>query len=166
VCQGVNGEMVFRWGVGDPRAPAESEVDGGEAYRNVPGRVLGSEGGEGGEGQRESGRVWVGVGGGACDSEGRETPLVSAVGGNGREAGLPGKDRGGGGEKIVCSPPLDPVPEAVDASERSIVRGEEVGSVGEYGEEEAFGNTVAEEGSDACSWGGEAFDKGEDGLDQ
>jgi len=55
VCQGVNGEMFSRWGVGDPRAPAEREVDGREAYRKVPGRVLGSEGGEGGEGRRESG---------------------------------------------------------------------------------------------------------------
>ena len=55
VCQGVDGEMLSRWGVGDSRAPAEGEVNGGEAYRMVPGRVLGSEGGERGEGQRESG---------------------------------------------------------------------------------------------------------------
>jgi len=58
------------------------------------------------------------------------------------------------------------VPEAVHACERCIVRGEEVGSVGKYREEEAVGNAVAEEGSDACSWGGVAFDEGEDGLGQ
>jgi len=83
VCQGVDGEMFPRWGSGDPRAPAEGKVDGGEAYRKVPGRVMGSEGGEGGEGLRESGRGWVGFRGGAGDSEGGETPLVSAVGSNG-----------------------------------------------------------------------------------
>ena len=166
VCQDVNGEMFSRWGGRDLRAPAEVEVNGEEAYRKVTGRVLGSERGEGGEGERESGRGRVGVRGDACDSEGGETPLVSAVGGNGGEAGLPGKDGGGGGEKVIRSPSLNPVPEAIHASERSIVRGEEVGSVGEYREEEAVGNTVAEEGSDACSWGGEAFDEGEDGLGQ
>jgi len=58
------------------------------------------------------------------------------------------------------------VPEAVHASERSIVRGEEVGSVGEYREEEAVGNAVAEEGSDPGPRGGEAFDEGEDSLGQ
>jgi len=73
-------------------------------------------------------------------------------------------DGGGGGEKSLRSPSLDPVPEAGHASERSIVRGEEVGSVGEYREEEAVGNAVAEEGSDACSWGGETFDEGADSL--
>jgi len=58
------------------------------------------------------------------------------------------------------------VPEAVHASERSIVRGEEVGSVGEYREEDAVGNAVAKEGSPACSWGDEAFHEGEAGLGQ
>ena len=47
MCQGVNGEMFSRWGRGDPRGPTEGEVDGGEAYRQVPGQVLDSEGGEG-----------------------------------------------------------------------------------------------------------------------
>jgi len=166
VCQGVNGEMFSRWWGGDPRAPAEGEVDGGEAYCEVPGRVLGSEGGEGGEGQREFGRGWVGVRGGAGNSEGGETPLASAVGGNGGEAGLPGKDGGGGVEEVIRGPSLDPVPEAVHASERSVVRGEEVGPVGEYREEEAVGNAVAEAGSDAGSCAGEAFNEGEDGLCQ
>ena len=127
---------------------------------------MGSEGGEGGKCQRESGRGWVGFRGGAGDSEGGKTPLVSAVGGNGGEAGLPGKDGGGGGEEIVCSPSLDPVPEAVHASERSMVGGEEVGSVGEYREDEAVGTSVAEEGSHGGSWGREALDEGEDGLGQ
>ena len=158
--------MFSCWGGGDPRAPAEGEVNGGEAYRKVPGRVLGSEGGEGGEGQRESGRGWVGVWGGTGDSEGGETPLVSAVGGDGGEAGLPGKAGAAGTEEIVRSPSLDPVPEAVHASERSIVRGQEVGSIGEYREEEAVGDAVAEEGSDASSWGREALDEAEDCLGQ
>jgi len=56
------------------------------------------------------------------------------------------------------------VPEAVHASERSVVWGEEVYSVSEYGEEEATGNAMAEERSDAGPWGGEAFDEGEDCL--
>jgi len=56
------------------------------------------------------------------------------------------------------------VPEAVHASERSIVGGEEVCTIGEYGEEETTGDAVAEERPDAGPWGGEAFDEGEDGL--
>jgi len=58
------------------------------------------------------------------------------------------------------------VPEAVHASERGVVRGVEVHPVSEYGEEEGAGNAMAEEGSDAGPWGGEAFDKGEDSLGQ
>jgi len=50
MCQGVNGEVLpYQWR-GDLHAPAEGEVDGGEAYCKVPGRVLGPKGGEGGEG--------------------------------------------------------------------------------------------------------------------
>jgi len=56
------------------------------------------------------------------------------------------------------------VTEGIDASERSVVRGEEVCPVGEYGEEEAAGDAVAEERSDAGPWGGEAFDEGQNGL--
>jgi len=58
------------------------------------------------------------------------------------------------------------VPEAVHPSERSVVWGEEVGPICEYREEEATGNAMAEEGSDASPRGGEAFDKEEDGLGQ
>jgi len=58
------------------------------------------------------------------------------------------------------------VPEAVHASERSVVRGEEVCTISEYGEEEATGDAVAEEGSDAGPRGGEAFDERQDGLGQ
>jgi len=72
-----------------------------------------------------------------------------------------GQDGGGGGEEVVCGPSLDPVPEAVPASERRVVWREEVCSVSEYGEEEATGNPMAEERSDAGPWGGEAFDEGE-----
>jgi len=38
---------------------------------------------------------------------------------------------------------VDPVPEAVHASERRGVRSEEVGPIRKYGEEEAIGNAVA-----------------------
>jgi len=144
--------------------PVEGEVDGGEAYCQVPGRVLGPEGGEGGEGLWESGRGRVGVQGGAGNSESGEASSVSAVGDNGGEAGLSGQDGGGGGEEVVRGSSLDPVPETIHASERSVVRGEEVCTIGEYGEEEATGDAVAEERSDAGPWGGEAFNEGKDGL--
>ena len=85
---------------------------------------------------------------------------------NKREASFPGQDGGRGGVKIVRRPSLDSVPEAVHPSECSVIWGEEVGPISEYGEEEATGNTVVEEGSDASPWGGEAFDKGEDGFSQ
>jgi len=166
MCQGVNGEVLpYRWR-GYLRAPAEGEVAGGDAYCKVPGRVLGPKGGEGGEGLWESGRGRAGVGGGAGNSEGSKAPLVSAVGDNGGEAGLPGKDGGGGGEEVVRGPSLDPVPEAVQASERGVVWGEEVRPVSEYGKEEAAGNAMAKEGSDDGPRGGEAFDEGEASLGQ
>ena len=130
----------------------------------MPGGVLGPEGGEGGEGLWESGRGRVGVRGGAGNSEGSKAPPVSAVGDNGGEAGLSGQDGGGGGDEVIHGPCLDPVPEAVHASDRTVVWGEEVCSVSEYGEEEATGNAMAEERSDAGPWGGEAFDEGEDCL--
>jgi len=44
------------------------------------------------------------------------------------------------------------VPEAVHASECSVVRGEEVCTISERGEEEATGDAVAEERFDARSW--------------
>jgi len=116
VCNGVNAEVFPYWRRGDLRAPAEGEEYGGEAYREVPGGILCSEGGEGREGLWKSGRGRVGVRGGAGDSEGGKAPLVSAVGDNGGEAGLTGEDGGGGGEEVVRGPSLDPVPEAVHAS--------------------------------------------------
>jgi len=91
-------------------------------------------------------------------------PSVSAIGDNRGEACFPGQDGGGGGEDVVRRASLDSVPEAVHASERSVVWGKEFGSVEEYGEEEAIGDVVAEEGSDARSSGGEALDEGEDSL--
>jgi len=132
----------------------------------MPGRVLGSKGGEGGERLWESGRGWLGIQGGAGDPEGGEAPSVSAVGSDRREVGLPGQDGGRGGVKIVRRPSLDSVPEAVHPSERSVIWGEEVGPISDYEEEEATGNAMAGEGSDASPWGGEAFDEGEDGLSQ
>jgi len=132
----------------------------------VPGRVLGPEGGEGGEGLWESGRGRVGFRGGAGNSESGEASSVSAVGYYGGEAGLSGHDGGGGGEEVIRGPSLDPVPEAVHASERSVIGGEEVCTVSKYGEEEATSDAVAEERSDASSWGGEAFDERGEGLGQ
>ena len=53
--EGVDWELLSQgWG-GNFRPPVEGEVNRGEAFRQVPGRVLGPEGGEGGEGLRESG---------------------------------------------------------------------------------------------------------------
>ena len=130
----------------------------------VPGRVLGPEGGEGGEGLRESGRGWVCVWGGAGHSKGSQSSAISAVGGDGGEAGFTGQNRGGGGVEVVCSPSLDSVPEAVHASEGCVIRGEEVGTVSEYGAKQPGGNAVAQKGFHACSRGGEAFDEGEDSL--
>jgi len=80
----------------------------------------------------------------------------------GRQAS--GQNGGGYGEEDIRGPSLDPVPEAVHASKRSIVRGEEVCTISEYGEEEATGDAVTEERSEAGRWGGEAFHEGEDGL--
>jgi len=91
-------------------------------------------------------------------------PSVPAVGDNRQEAGLAGQDGGRGGEKIIRSPSLDLVPEAVHASERGVIRGKEVSSICEYGEEDAVGDTVAEEGSDARPRGGEELDEGKDCL--
>jgi len=55
MCQGVYRKVFsYRWR-GDLCAPAEGEIDGGEAYCQVLGRVLGPQGGEGGEGLWESG---------------------------------------------------------------------------------------------------------------
>ena len=83
VRQGVNGEVFPYWRREDLRGPIEGEVNGGEGYREMPGRVLGSKGGEGGERLWESGRGPVGVWGGAADSVGGEAPSVSAVGRDG-----------------------------------------------------------------------------------
>jgi len=73
----------------------------------------------------------VGARGGAGYPESDEASPVFAVGDNEGEAGLSGQDGGGAGEEVVRAPYLDPVPEAVHASERSVVRGEEVCSVSE-----------------------------------
>jgi len=80
------------------------------------------------------------------------------------EASLTGQDGGGGGKKVVCGPSLHPVPETVHTSECSVFWCEEVCTIGEYVEEEATGDAMAEERSDAGPWGGEAFDEGKDCL--
>ena len=55
VGQGVDREVFPNWGRGDVWPPAEGEVDRGEAYHKVPGRILGPEGRVGGDGLREPG---------------------------------------------------------------------------------------------------------------
>jgi len=90
VCQGIDREVFPYWWRGDVCAPTEGEVNGGEAHRKMPVGVLGSKGGEGGEGMFESGRGRVGVQRGAGDSEGGEAPFVPAIEDDGGEAGLTG----------------------------------------------------------------------------
>jgi len=92
---------------------------------------------------RQPSRGWVGVWGGACHSEGGKAPPVPAVSNDRRETGLAGEYGGGRGEKVICCPALDPVPEAVHASDRGGVWSEEVGPICKYGEEEAIGDAVA-----------------------
>jgi len=116
------------------RPPVEGEVTGGEAFREVPGQVSGPEGGEGGEGLWESGRCRVGVWGGSGNSASGWVSSVPTVRYDRRETGLAGQDGGRRGKEVVRCPSLDPVPEAVHASERGGVRGEEVDPVRKYGE--------------------------------
>jgi len=59
-----------------------------------------------------------------------------------REGSLPGEDRGGSREEVVCCPSLDSMPEAIHASECIGVQGEEVCPIGEYREAEALGDAV------------------------
>ena len=82
--------------------------------------------------------VWQRLGwrtGGAGNPEGGQASSVSAVGDDRGEAGLAVQDGARGRERIIGCPSLDSVPEAVHAPEHGVVRGEEVGSVCEYGEE-------------------------------
>jgi len=58
------------------------------------------------------------------------------------------------------------VPEAVPVPERSVCRGEEVGSICEYGAEEAGSDAVAKEEVYTCSRGGEAFHERKNSLGQ
>jgi len=130
----------------------------------VSGRVLSSKGGEGWERWRESSRSWVGIWGGAGYPKGGQSSSVFAVRDDWGEAGFACQDRGGGGVKVVGYPSLDPVPEAVHASKRSVGRSEEVGAICEYGAEETGSDAVAQKGTRACPWGGESLDEGEDSL--
>jgi len=69
-CEDVDREVLPQgWG-GNFCPPIKGEVDRGEALRKLPGRVLGPDGGQRGEGLRESGRGGVGVWGRAGHSEG------------------------------------------------------------------------------------------------
>jgi len=143
VREGVDREVFsYRWR-GSLGFPAQGEVNGVQSDSQVPGRVLGPERGERGEGLREPSGGWVGVRRGAGHPKGGQVSPVPTVWDDRRETGLAGKYGGGCREEIICCPSLDPVPEAVHASERGGVRSEEVGSIREYGEEEAVGYTVA-----------------------
>ena len=130
----------------------------------MPGRILGHERGEGGEGRWESGCTRVGVWGRTGDPKGGQAPSEPAIGDDRGDASLPGQDGGRGGEEVVRRPSLHPVPETIHASESSEFRGEEVGSVCEYRAKEAGGAAVAQEGTQACPWGGQALDKRGDSL--
>jgi len=90
-----------------------------------------SEGQDGGS-LAEAGLAY---GGGAGHPEGGQAPSVSAVGDDWGKTGFTGQDGGRGREKVVRCPSLDPVPEANQASEGGEIRGEEVGSIRQYGEE-------------------------------
>ena len=58
---GVDREVLsYRWR-GSPGFPVQGEVNGAESYSQVPGRVLGPERGERGEGLREPSGGWVGI---------------------------------------------------------------------------------------------------------
>ena len=61
VGEGINRKVFSQWWGEGFCPPVKREVDRGEGYREVPGRVQGSEGGEGGEGLWESCRGWVGI---------------------------------------------------------------------------------------------------------
>jgi len=123
--------------------PVKKEIHKNKTPGEVPGQVLGPKGGEGREGGWEPGRAWVGFWGGAGDPEGGKAPPISAVGDNGGMACFAGKDGYRRGEKVVCCPSLDSVPEAVHASECGGIWGEEVCSVSEYRQQEAMGDKVA-----------------------
>jgi len=56
------------------------------------------------------------------------------------------------------------VPEAVHTLEGTGVGGEKVGPIGEYGEEKALGDAVAQKWPDASTGRGWSFDEGEGGL--
>jgi len=55
VSEGVDQEVLSPGRGGSFCLPVKGEVYRGEAFRKVPGRILGPEGGEGGEGLQESG---------------------------------------------------------------------------------------------------------------
>ena len=55
VSQGVNWEVFSQRGGGAFPSPVKGEIHRGKALCEVPGRVLGPQGGEGGEGRPESG---------------------------------------------------------------------------------------------------------------
>jgi len=88
VGEGVNRKVLPQWWGGGFRPPVKGEVDRGEAYCEVPGRVLGPGGGEGGEGLWESCRGRVGIRGGAGNPECGQAPPVPAVGYDRGEEGL------------------------------------------------------------------------------
>ena len=101
--------------------------------------------------------VWPKLGchsGGAGNSEHGQASSLPTAGNDRGEAGFLGQDGGRCGAKTIGCQSLDSVAEGIHTSERGGVRGEEIGPVGENREEEAMGNPMAKEGSDARPGGG------------
>lgn len=106
------------------------DVDRDVAFAKVPGRVLGSVGGEGGRGGWEPGRGGVGVWVVAGNSEGVQAPSLSVVGDDGGRASFARHDWGVRGEEVVRSSSLVSVPEGVHISECGNVGGEKISPIG------------------------------------
>jgi len=79
VREGIEREVFsYRWR-GSLGFPAQGEVDRRQSNSQVPGRVLGPERGERGEGWREPSGGWVGVWKGAGHSKDGQASSVPAV---------------------------------------------------------------------------------------
>lgn len=83
VCQGIDWEVFPQCGGGGFCLPVQGEVTRGEAFCEMPGRVLGSKDGGGEEGGRQASGWRVSRRGGTGDPAGRKAPSVPAVGGDG-----------------------------------------------------------------------------------
>ena len=127
---------------------------------------MSSEDQEGGKGGRQAGRRPVVDRGDAGYTQGRESPAVPAVGGNGQKAGFTHEDGGGLQVEAVGDPPARSVPEGVHCCQGVVVGGQEVRSVRKDRKRKALRDAVVEEGSGPCAGGREPFDEREAGLSQ